>query len=247
MGLEEYGESNSTFLKIKHGCLCEESKKPRDGYKKVEGTLQDGTAYEKWIRPYKAVSGYVTKIEWYDREYNGRKFRGWNIHIDADGQPVVLDIAFDSRVNSRWMKVAENIDFRKTVRFSAWHDRKTDSTAFNVQQDGVSVPQRYTRENMGDCPEPVQRTSGKWDYGAQEDFLAQRMLDTVIPTVEAAAALRPLRTAQPVEEQTIAQQATQPDVDDKAERKVQGLESDDPFPEKLDMPDSEPDDSEIPF
>jgi len=196
MGLETYDDTGAIFLKISHGQICQTSKTERDGYKRIDGTLRDGTEYTKWIKPYKAVSGYVTKMEWYDREYNGRKFRGWNIHIDADGTPCSLDIAFDSRINSRWMKVAENVDFRKPVRFSAWTDRKTDTTAFNVQQDGVSVPQKYTRENPHDLPEPIQRASGKWDYGAQEDFLCQRMLDVVIPTIDAAQALRPLRNQQ---------------------------------------------------
>lgn len=190
MALEEYGEGNGTYLKIKHGCLCEESKVERDGYKKAEGVLQDGTPWKKWYRPYKAVAGYVNKIERYDRVHQGRKFRGWNIFIDADGTNCVLDIPFDSRVNSRWMKLAESIDYNKPVRFSAWQDRKDDKIAFNVQQDGVSVPQKYTREEPNGLPEPIQRSSGKWDYGAQEDFLTERLLKFVIPNVELIAANR---------------------------------------------------------
>lgn len=189
MALEEYGEGNKVFLKIKHGGIVQESKTEREGYKKVEGEF-DGKPYKKWIRLYKAVAGYINKVEKYDRESNGRKFRGWNIFIDADGTDCVLDIPFDSRVNSRWMKIAESIDYSKPVRFSAWHDAKTDSMAFNAQQDGVSVPQKYTRENPGNMPEPTQRASGKWDYGAQEDFLTDRIIKFVIPAVELAAANR---------------------------------------------------------
>jgi len=190
MGLEEYGQGNGTYLKIKHDCICEESKVEKDGYKKVEGTLQDGTPWKKWIRPYKAVSGYIDKIERYDREHEGRKFRGWNITINDGEEHFVLDIPFSSRVNGRWMKLAESIDYTKPVRFSAWHDRKSNSTALNVQQDGVTVPQKYTREDPGDMPEPIQRSSGKWDYGAQEDFLVERLLKFVIPNVEVVASNR---------------------------------------------------------
>lgn len=190
MALEDYGEGNGIWLKIKHGHICQESKVEKDGYRKVEGFLQDGTPWKKWIRPYKAVSGYIDKIEPYDREHNGRKFRGWDIVINDGDSEFHLDIPFESRVNSRWMKVAEMIDYSKPVRFSAWHDNKSDSTAFNVQQDGVSVPQKYTRENPGDMPEPIQRSSGKWDYGAQEDFLVERMKKFVIPNVELIAANR---------------------------------------------------------
>lgn len=190
MALEEYGEGNGVFLKIKHGGIIQESKTERDGYKKVEGVV-DGTPYKKWIRPYKAVSGFIDKIERYDREFSGKKIRGWNIHItDGEGR-YVLDIPFTSaRVNSRWMKLAEAIDYSKPVRFSAWHDKKSDSMALNVQQDGVTVPQKYTREEPNGLPEPTQRSSGKWDYGEQEDFLTERMLKFVIPNVELIAAKR---------------------------------------------------------
>lgn len=190
MGLEEYGEGNGTFLKIKHGCICQESKTEREGYKKVEGVLKDGTPWKKWIRPYKAVSGYIDKIERYDREHDGRKFRGWSISINDGENLYQLDIPFDSKVNSRWMKLAEAIDYNKPVRFSAWTDKKTDSTAINLQQDGVSVPQKYTREEPNGLPEPTQRASGKWDYGAQEDFLVDRIIRFVIPNVETIAAKR---------------------------------------------------------
>lgn len=190
MGLEEYGEGNGIFLKIKHGCICQESKTEREGYKLVEGTLRDGTPWKKWIRPYKAVSGYIDKIERYDREHEGRKFRGWNLLINDGENQYHLDIPFDSKVNSRWMKLAEAIDYTKPVRISAWTDRKTDSTAINIQQDGVSVPQKYTRQEPNGLPEPIQRSSGKWDYGAQEDFLTERMIKFVIPNVEVIAEKR---------------------------------------------------------
>lgn len=190
MALEDFDGGNGTYLKLKHGYLCQESKTEKEGWKKVEGEF-DGTPYKKWIRPYKAVNGYIDKIERYEREFSGRKIRGWNITInDGDGH-YILDIPFASvKVNSRWMKIAESIDYNKPVRISGWLDRKTDSMAINIQQDGVTVPQKYTREDPGDMPEPIQRSSGKWDYGAQEDFLVDRLVRFVIPNVETIAAKR---------------------------------------------------------
>lgn len=190
MALEDFDGGNGTYLKLKHGYLCQESKTEKEGWKKVEGEF-DGTPYKKWIRPYKAVNGYIDKIERYEREFSGRKIRGWNITInDGDGH-YMLDIPFASiKVNSRWMKLAESIDYNKPVRISGWLDKKTDSMAINIQQDGVTVPQKYTREDPGEMPEPTQRASGKWDYGAQEDFLVDRILRFVIPNVETIAAKR---------------------------------------------------------
>jgi hypothetical protein len=189
MGLEGYDNSGKVFLHLKYGHLCQTSKSEIEGWTRFDGTTKDGTKFTKWYKAYRAVSGYVTKIEKYEKEFGN----GWNISIDADGVKCNLDIPFASRANGRWLKLAENIDWSKPVRFSAWQDKKTDTLAFNVQQDGVTVPQKYTREDPGDMPEPIQRASGKWDYGAQEDFLVERMMNVVIPAVEAAqvnAALR---------------------------------------------------------
>jgi hypothetical protein len=84
------------------------------------------------------------------------------------------------------MKLAENIDYSKPVEFRAWHDGKSDSTALFVGQDGTSVPQKYTRENPGDLPQPTQNFKGDWDYSKQEEFLYKRMIEVVIPMVAAA-------------------------------------------------------------
>lgn len=207
MALEDFDGGNGTYLKLKHGYLCQESKTEKEGWKKVEGEF-DGTPYKKWIRPYKAVNGYIDKIERYEREFSGRKIRGWNITInDGDGH-YILDIPFASvKVNSRWMKLAESIDYNKPVRISGWLDKKTDSMAINIQQDGVTVPQKYTREDPNGMPEPTQRASGKWDYGPQEDFLVDRIIRFVIPNVETIAAKRngvdkptePSETSEPTE------------------------------------------------
>lgn len=190
MALEDFDGGNGTWLKLKHGFLCQESKTEKPGWKKIEGDF-DGEHYVKWIRPYKGVSGYIDRIERYEREFKGRKIRGWNITItDRDGR-YILDIPFtNTRLNSRWMKMAESIDYRKPVRISGWLDKKTDSMAMNIQQEGVTVPQKYTREEPNGMPEPVRRSSGKWDYSAQEDFLIDRLVRFVIPNVELIAASR---------------------------------------------------------
>ncbi len=190
MGLEGYDNSGKIFLHLKYGHLCQTSKTEIDGWKRFDGVTKKGDPFTRWYKAFRAVSGYVTKVEKYEKEFGN----GWNVSIDADGVACNLDIPFASRANGRWLKLAENIDWRKPVRFSAWQDKKTDTLAFNVQQEGVTVPQKYTRESPGDCPEPIQRASGKWDYGAQEDFLVDRMTNVVIPAVIAANAQRALNS-----------------------------------------------------
>jgi hypothetical protein len=192
-GLQEQTDNRTTFLVIKHSTICEESKTERPGFKPVEVTNpRTKETITKYIKPYNGVEALVCKIEWYSRDFEDKTFRGWKLHLDAAGVPCVLDLPFDSRASNRFMKLAENIDYARPVEFRAWHDRKTDSTAFFVAQDGKSVAQIYTKENPGACPPPTQSSvTGKWNFERQSEFLYDRMTKVVIPAVERAGNAMP--------------------------------------------------------
>jgi hypothetical protein len=190
-GLQERSGGNGIFLVVKHHDIVQESKKERDGFEPiVVKNPRTNQMVTKYIKRYSGVEAMVKKIEWYDteRKYDQR-YRGWKLYLDADGTACVLDIAFDSRQAGRFMKLAENLDFAKPIEFSAWHDKQHDSTAFNVKQDGKSIPQKYTRDNPGTCPPPKEKFGGKWDYSEQEEFLYTQMVNVVIPRVEAVAGM----------------------------------------------------------
>jgi len=195
-GLQEKGEGG-IFLAIKHGCICQESKTPKEKFKPIDVTNpRTGEVTTKFIRPYNSVEALIKRVEWYDTadRYDAR-YMGWKIHLDANGTGCVLDLPFESRPASRFMKLAENIDYSKPVEFRAWYDSKTESTAFFVGQrenesdeHSISVPQRYTKENPGECPPPVQKFNGKWNFDDQKEFLYDRMINVVIPMVQAVSA-----------------------------------------------------------
>lgn len=186
-GLVEQTENNTVYLLVKHHSLVQESKTERPGFKPVEvSNPKTKETIVKFIKYYRCVEGYICKIEFYDTEeqYDTR-FMGWKIHMDADGVPVVLDLPLNSRASNRFMKVAENLDFSEPVEFRAWHDRESDGVAFYIGQGGQAVPQKYTKDNPGNCPPPVQsRVTKEWNFDVQKEFLCQRMLDAVIPEVE---------------------------------------------------------------
>lgn len=187
-GLQKKTDSGVIFLAVKHNSLVRESKGPREGFEEIEvENPRTKEKVKKYIERFSAVEGMVTKIEWYDTEqkYENR-YQGWKIHIDANAEQVVLDLPFASIPASRFMKLAENIDWSKPVEFRAWKDVKRDATAFWVGQNNDSVPQKYTADNPGDCPPPIQNARGKWNYDAQMDFLFNRMKDVVIPAVQEA-------------------------------------------------------------
>lgn len=183
-GLQEKTDGG-IFLHIKHGTICEESKTPKEKFVAIEVTNpRSGQTSTKYIKPYKLVEAMIKRIEWYEREYDGTPFMGWKLVLDADGVACTLDLPLQSQTATRFMKLAENLDFTKPVEFSAWKTPE-DKTALSVKQEGNNVPQKYTKDNPGDCPPPVQGFGKKWNYDAQTQFLHQRMTQVVIPKLQA--------------------------------------------------------------
>lgn len=192
-GLMEWTTGEGVFLTVKHNSIVRESKTERPGFESIEVTNpRTNQKITKFIKRYKGIEALIKKIDWYDTEQRyEQRYIGWKITLDADGEKCIFDIPFDSRVCSRFMNLAENLDFTQPVEFSAWRDSTTDSTAFAVKQNGQSVPQKYTRANPGDRPEPIQNFKGNWNYDAQMEFLKKKMIDVVIPAVEAAQSKQP--------------------------------------------------------
>lgn len=187
-GLREKGEGG-IFLHIKHGTICEESKTPKEKFVPIEVTNpRSGQTSTKYIKPYKLVEALIKRIEWYERDYDGTPFMGWKIVLDADGTTCTLDLPLQSQTATRFMKLAESLDFTKPVEFSAWKTPE-DKTALSVKQDDAQVPQKYTKDNPNGCPPPVQGFGKKWNYDAQTQFLHERMTQVVIPKLNALRGL----------------------------------------------------------
>lgn len=183
-GLQEKTDGG-IFLHIKHGTICEESKIPKEKFVPIEVTNpRSGQTSTKYIKPYKLVEAMIKRIEWYEREYDGTPFMGWKLVLDADGVACTLDLPLQSQTATRFMKLAENIDFTKPVEFSAWKTPE-DKTALSVKQEGNNIPQKYTKDNPGECPPPVQGFGKKWNYDAQTQFLHEKMTQVVIPKLQA--------------------------------------------------------------
>ncbi len=190
MALHEQRANDGLFLSIKRGALCLESKEPKEGYELVEGEV-DGQPYTKYIKKFAALDGRISKVEWYERDSTYGKFRGIKLHIKDQGEHYSIDLPLASRPYDYFTKVAENIDYERPVEIVAWTDKKRDvtvgghlPTAFAIKQDDKFVQWKYTREDMGDCPEAKQTRTGKWNFDDQRDWLLERIIDVVIPHVE---------------------------------------------------------------
>jgi hypothetical protein len=187
-GLIAKTKRETVFLVIKDHSICEEAKSAREGFEEVHRkNPKTNQMVTKFIRQFDAVEGFVTNVEWYDtkKQYETR-YMGYKVHMDAAGQPVVLDLPFKTRPYDAFVKFAGNIDWTKEVRFSAWHDRKGDCTAFCARQDDAVVRHKYTRENPGKCPPPTHDDITGWDFKAQRIWLKEQLDSVVLPAVQLA-------------------------------------------------------------
>lgn len=184
-GFQEKTPNNGKFFVIKHSSIVQEFAKPKEGFEAIVVTNpQTNEQVTKYIKRYDRLEAMVTKIEFRDTgDQYDQQYVSWKISLEANGDKGVLEIPFNSRIGSRFMKLAENLDFSIPVEFSAW--KTVDGTAFSVKQNGQNVPQKYSKEHPGDCPAPKQRLGRKWDFADQMEFLHKQMMSVVIPRVQA--------------------------------------------------------------
>lgn len=183
--LHEQRNNDGLFLSVKRGALCLESSEEREGYELVEGEV-DGRPYAKYIKKFAGLDGLITKVEWYERSGDHGTFRGLKLHIKDKGEHYFLDLPFEKRPYDYFTKVAENIDYSKPVEIIAWQDRKDPRvTAFAIKQEGKFIQWKYTKDDMGECPPAKQLRTGKWSFDDQREWLLDRIINTVIPHVDA--------------------------------------------------------------
>jgi len=185
MALREQTESTGKFLHVQRGAICLKADKPTEGYEEITGEV-DGVPFTTYVKKFAAVDGLITKIAWEVREHSGKTYRGLKITIKDKGENYILDLPFGKRQYDMFTKIAENIDYEKPVEFIAWQDKQDERvTAFACKQDGKFVQWKYTREDMGDCPQPVKsEITGKWSFDAQREWLLKRIIEVVIPHVD---------------------------------------------------------------
>lgn len=194
MALHEQRQSDGLFLSVKHGALCLESKEPKEGYELIEGDV-NGRPYKKYIKKFAGLDGFITSVKWEERTHDDTTFRGLKLTIKDKGEHYILDLPFEKRPYDYFTKIAENIDYAKPVEVVAWPDKNAKHakpgmipTAFAIKQDGKFVQWKYTREDMGECPEAKKTLAGKWNFDDQRDWLLNRILTIVAPQVEATHA-----------------------------------------------------------
>jgi hypothetical protein len=186
-GLEMDTGPRNIFLQVKnYGGICEVRNQPADGFElEMVPNPKTNKDVPKYVKKYRGVEALVVHIERYDTgdKYDVR-YTGLKLDLNAAGLACVLDLPFGSTASNRFMKCSPNIDFSQPVEFRAWRDSE-NGVAFLIRQDGNTVPQKWSADNMGDMPPAVEKKRGGWDYTEQEDWLIEYMDTNIIPMVNA--------------------------------------------------------------
>ncbi len=180
---------SATWLQIVDGSICQKTNHEVEGWEEKK-TVNPKTGKEviSWIKKYEAIEdAYITGIRWYETPVEDTTLLGWNVTFNADGQTLVLKLPLNQNPTKRFMKLADNIDFSQPVTVKAWKshnkEKNRDEVAFNVLQNGNTIPQKWNRENL---PEAKQNAiTKKWNFEDQDTFLVENMNNNIIPRLAA--------------------------------------------------------------
>lgn len=182
-GLLEKNKGKTIWLQIIDRNICQRSNQPVDGWEQYQS---EKATTPSWIKRYRGIEdAYITDIRWFERKLPNSDtiLVGWNVRFEVEGQSLVLQLPTNPTC-SRFMKLADNIDFTQPVTISVWKSKDDDgkeSTALSVKQNGANVPQAWNKDNL---PAAKKLKTGKWDFSEQEDFLIENMTNVVIPKLK---------------------------------------------------------------
>jgi hypothetical protein len=226
MGLhKDNGGNGGNILVVKRGAICLEEPDPQDehaaeqlvaqGYVHVEGDV-DGRAYSKYIKKFGSVDGMITDIQWYDtKEERSVRYQGLKVGIDDGNERFVLDLGYATKPYDAFTRFAEAIDYTQPVEFTAWTDRKKDSTGFAAKQNGQIVRQKYTKgyieSGESGCPAAEENSrTGKLNFDKQRDWLLDNILENIVPKIgQQKDTVSSVEHAEPKVKKTKAKAATE--------------------------------------
>lgn len=188
------GNNNSNqpivYLAVKYQALIQPLSEFIDGCQSIE--VNDPTTGQKkikYFRKFAGVEGNISKLTWYDTTLSsGKSLRGYRFYLNVDDADsptgyttAVLDLPFKSVAYNTFSKVAENIDPTKPITITVWVN-KDQKAVVSFKQNGQALKYKYTRENMGECPEgKYNDVLNTWDFSEQLVFLKNRIDNIVVP------------------------------------------------------------------
>jgi hypothetical protein len=156
MGLQQSSEGKITFVNIKQGKLVVKEKDKEPIY-------------------YSDLLGYITKVEFKDDEYNGKKFEVAKFFIQDVDDRFCLQMRTDSGYFRGLVNCLKSGNPKEKFLIKPNYketDGRPKTTCF-VTQEGKVLKHAYTLSNMGDLP-PAEKITFKgtevWDSSKQMIF-----------------------------------------------------------------------------
>lgn len=139
----EQNQSNKLFLSIVQGEFTYQVPEGTDGARRREWEVGKKSGV-KWEFTYRAISGKIEDVSFYEGENDGRKFTTLNIALEEneDGKVPVITTNVDSRYAQDLMKKLPNVDFSQSVRIRpfSFQPEGEDKTVTGIEltQQGTS-------------------------------------------------------------------------------------------------------------
>lgn len=178
MGLGTGSGGNTTFVQINGGRFKVKAKEGEEGA--ISRVNKNNETV--WEHAYGTLSGHIVEIGTKDL---GEQY-GSILEVtlqDADGKYKV-SLPFYKSQALTFLKKLPNVNPNEPVELSVWNvtEGTVTRTILNVKQNGVTVPQKWTKENEGELPkwEKVKsKIQGKiveiWDSTEQFNYLIEKV------------------------------------------------------------------------
>jgi len=152
------------------------------------GSLNDGSSYSFYKKEIGAFTGKITSMQYQIHEKFGTKL---NIRIEDYDDVIILQIKSDSSTHDSLLNSLANCDLSKKVRISASKGKEGKGTNVWVQQNGININWKFTKENPGNVPKAVvKKIQGKesWDFSEIHNFWYEYCINELIPSIQGDSA-----------------------------------------------------------
>jgi hypothetical protein len=193
MGVTRQSETNAMHLSIKDWSLWQEIKNKAEGCETIKVTNpEDKTVLDKYGYKYESLVGRVVHLAEYKREWKGKVFSGFKLHVQDGADKFILDMPYTSRILRNFLHTCPNMNWSKPLSIRAFkgkNDKGEPEQAIWFQQDEQTVKFYFTKDNPHGMPAPKQHPrTQKWDFSEQQEWLIERMMNDTAPAIAAAAA-----------------------------------------------------------
>lgn len=208
--------SQGIYLNVFDGTICQKSKSEIEGW---EGPIKTQNPQTKedvftFVFRYGSIVARIIDVNKFQKTFDsGGKTSGFNITLLAGGKVATLQLRWLEDTLKRFLKVAPNLDFNKSVRIACFpiikpSGKRAVAVSFKqgdgpVPKDWPKVEEFYNTANE-EMPHATQdEMDGTWDFKPQERFLGVKFSENTLPQIKQIAAQYPQFT-------TEAAQQTQP-------------------------------------